>query len=53
MSAARQAKEDKPNEKRQENEMREQLFNLIREEEQRLWKSREWEPEEKPIGADY
>jgi len=53
MSAARQAKDDNSGEKRQENEKREMLFNLIREEEQRLWKSREWEPEEKPIGADY
>jgi len=53
MSAARQAKENNTNEKRQENEMKEMLFNLIREEEQRLWKSREWEPEEKPTGLDY
>jgi len=53
MSAARQAKDDNSNEKRHENETREMLFNLIREEEQRIWKSREWEQEEKPVGADY
>jgi Ca-activated chloride channel homolog len=51
MSAARQAQED--NEKRPENETRELLFNIIKEEEQRLWKSQEWAPEEKFTGADY
>jgi Ca-activated chloride channel family protein len=53
MSAERQAKQDTSNENRQENETRELLFNLIQEEEQRLWKSREWAPEEKPTGLDY
>ncbi|MDR0302299.1 MAG: VWA domain-containing protein [Treponema sp.] len=53
MSAARQANENNSNEGRQENEIRELLFDFIREEEQRLWKSREWAPEEKSMGADY
>jgi len=52
MSAARQVNEDN-SEKRTENETRELLFNLIQEEEQRLWKSQEWSPEEKFTGADY
>jgi len=52
MSAARQVNEDN-GEKRTENETREHLFNLIQEEEQRLWKSQEWAPEEKFTGADY
>jgi Ca-activated chloride channel homolog len=52
MSAARQVNEDN-SEKRTENETRELLFNLIQEEEQRLWKSQEWAPEEKFTGADY
>jgi Ca-activated chloride channel family protein len=53
MSAARQAKENDSDGNRQENETKELLFDLIREEEQRLWKSREWTPEEKHAGADY
>jgi len=53
MSAARQTKENNKNENRNNNETRELLFDLIREEEQRLWKSREWAQEEKPTGADY
>jgi Ca-activated chloride channel family protein len=53
MSAARQARDDISNENRRENETRELLFDLIREEEQRIWKSREWAPEEKPTGLDY
>jgi Ca-activated chloride channel family protein len=52
MSAARQVNEDN-SEKRTENETRELLFDLIKEEEQRLWKSQEWGPEEKFTGADY
>jgi Ca-activated chloride channel family protein len=52
MSAARQVNEDN-SEKRTENETRELLFNFIKEEEQRLWKSQEWGPEEKFTGADY
>jgi Ca-activated chloride channel family protein len=53
MSAARQAKDENSNEKRRENEIRELLFDIIREEEQRLWKSREWSSEEKSAGLDY
>jgi len=52
MSAARQVNEDN-SEKRTENETRELLFNFIQEEEQRLWKSQEWSPEEKFTGVDY
>jgi len=52
MSAARQINEDN-SDKRTENETRELLFNLIKEDEQRLWKSQEWAPEEKFTGADY
>jgi len=53
MSAARQSEKDSANENRRNSETREQLFNFIREEEQRLWKSREWAPEDKPTGLDY
>lgn len=53
MAAERQAKENSPNENSQENETKELFFDLIQEEEQRLWKSREWSPEENPTGADY
>ena len=53
MSAARQAKDENANENRRNSETREQLFNFIREEEQRLWKSREWAPEEISTGPDY
>jgi len=34
-------------------EQREILFDYLREEEQKLWKSREWSQEENPAGADY
>jgi len=45
--------DDNRSEKRQENETREILFDFLKENEQKLWKSREWSPEEKPIGPDY
>ena len=53
MSIERQTKEENQGEVSQENETREILFEFLREQEQQLWRSREWAPEEKTTGADY
>jgi Ca-activated chloride channel family protein len=53
LSIARQTEEDNRGERKQESEMREILFDYIREEEVQHWKSKEWSQEEKYLGPDY
>ncbi len=52
MSMVRQTDDDS-GEKKQVTAPREILFEYIRQEEQQVWKSREWMPEENFTGADY
>jgi Ca-activated chloride channel family protein len=53
MSITRNISEENRNETQRGNETREILFEYLGEKEQQQWKSREWAPDEEPIGADY
>ena len=53
LSISRDKSEENSGEMRQESKTMEILFEFLRQEEQKQWKSREWAPEEKPAGPDY
>ena len=53
LSIARDNARDNSGEIQQETETREILFEFIRQEEQKQWKSKEWAPEEKSTVPDY
>jgi Ca-activated chloride channel family protein len=53
MSIERQTADDNQGEGRQKNETREILFEFLRDQEQQIWRGREWAPEEPFTGLDY